>query len=397
MKKMMIMGVWLTLGLAAQAAEPVAVVDGNTAFACGLYQQVKAKDGNLFLSPHSISTALAMTWGGARGDTEKEMAAVLGFGALGQAEVHPAFARLQADLNAVQKKGDVKLAIANSIWPSKDYPFVPAYMDLLKQQYGVSVTPQDYAGATEAARAAINGWVEERTQKKITELVPQGILDPLTRLVLVNAIYFKGDWAAKFNKDNTSDQPFHVEKGAPVQAPLMYQHGRFRYGAPEGLQVLELPYAGNALSMVVLLPAKGKPLAQVEAALNAGNLKLWTGRLRPVEMDVHLPRFKTTCFLELNQPLQAMGMRKPFGDDSDLTGMGGRRGDLYIKAVLHKAFVEVNEEGTEAAAATAVVVNERSMPMAPPVFRADRPFLFLIRDNASGSILFLGRITDPTK
>jgi len=372
-------------------------VTGNTAFACDLYGKLKAQEGNLFLSPYSISTALAMTYGGARGDTEAQMAKALHFG-LAQEELHPAFAALEAGLASVQKKGKVKLSIANSLWPQKGYKFLPDYLDLCKKHYGTTITPLDYAKAAEPARKSINMWVEDKTNKKITNLIAPGVLGALTRMVLVNAIYFKGDWASQFKAEATQKQPFHVSGSQTVEASLMHQKREFGYSENNELQVLELPYAGDDLSMIVLLPRKTDGLAGIEAKLTAQNLAAWTGKLHRPKVEVFLPKFKMTSQFSLNDKLAALGMTDAFGDKADFSGMNGKR-DLYISAVIHKAFVEVNEEGTEAAAATAVVMTLRSAPIErpAPVFRADHPFLFLIRDNASGSILFLGRIVDPTK
>jgi serpin B len=372
---------------------------GNTAFACDLYAKLKAsKEGNIFFSPYSLSTALAMTWGGARGDTEKEMAAVLHFN-LEQVPLHAAFAALEAKLAAVQKKGKVQLSVANSLWPHKDYPFLKEYLEMVKREYGVSITPVDYTHDTEKAREQINAWVEEKTNQKITDLVPAGVLNALTRLVLANAIYFKGDWAFQFKKSDTTDQPFHLTSGREAQAPLMHQSqkDKFRYAETETLQVLEMPYAGDDLSMVVLLPKKQDGLADLENDFTAPHLEAWTRGLRPREAKVYLPRFKMTCQFGLKEPLQALGMKTAFNPVSaDFSGMDGKH-DLFIQAVLHKAFVEVNEEGTEAAAATAVVVGVRSVriPEPPVVFRADHPFIFLIRERSTGSLLFVGRIVNP--
>jgi serpin B len=315
---------------------------------------------------------------------------------LSQQELHPAFAALEAGLAGVQKKGKVKLSIANSLWPQKGYAFLPDYLDLCKKNYGTTITPLDYAKATEPARKTINTWVEDKTNKKITNLIGPGVLNESTRLVLVNAIYFKGDWSSQFKAEATQKQPFHLSAGKTVESPLMHQEREFGYRENDELQVLELPYAGNDLSMIVLLPRKANGLADLEAKLTVQNLAAWTGKLHRQKVEVFLPKFKMTSQFSLNDKLTVLGMTDAFTDKADFSGMNGNN-NLYISAVIHKAFVEVNEQGTEAAAATAVVMATKSMPQPAPVFRADHPFLFLIRDNASGSILFLGRIVDPTK
>ena len=232
-----------------------AVTDGNMAFAIDLYGKLRSQEGNLFFSPYSISTALAMTYGGARGETEKQMAKTLHFD-LPSDKLHPAFAALEANLDAVQQKGEVKLAVANSLWPQQGFAFLPDYLALCQRNYGTTITPVDYKEATEAARKTINDWVERKTNKKIVELLKPGVLDSLTRLVLANAIYFKGNWANQFDDKLTTDEPFHVSARTTVKAPLMHQKKVFGYAESPDLQVLELPYAGNDLSMLVLLPRK---------------------------------------------------------------------------------------------------------------------------------------------
>lgn len=367
-----------------------AVVDGNTAFALDLYRELKGEEGNLFFSPYSISTALAMTYAGARGETERQMAQTLHF-TLGQDWLHPAFASLETGLQAVQQPGELQLRVANSLWPQIDYPFLEAYLSLVAEHYGVLITPVDYR-QTEAARTRINTWVEEKTEKKIEDLIPPGMLDALTTLVLVNAIYFKGNWANQFDPASTAGAPFWVTPDEPIQVPMMTQEKEFRYAEWEGLQILELPYVGNYLSMVVILPEEVGGLAALENALTVENLDRWTGRLWQREVVVFLPRFGMSWGFELSRTLIAMGMGAAFGG-ADFSGMDGTT-SLFIDKVLHKAFVDVNEEGTEAAAATAVIM-ARGMPPPPVTFRADHPFLFLIRDNKTGSILFLGRVLEP--
>jgi serpin B len=366
-------------------------VQGNTEFALDLYQQLRTRGGNLIFSPYSISTALAMTYAGARGETARQMAQVLYF-LPGQEQLHPAFAMLEAHLAKVQQKGNVQLRLANSLWPHMGSALLEGFLALTKQYYGVLITEVDY-GETEAARRMINAWVEEKTENRIKELIPAGVLDPWTLLVLVNAIYFKGNWASQFEPDLTEASLFWVTPQEQVQVMMMAQKGEFRYAKAGDLQVLELPYAGEDLSMVVLLPSEPDALARLETDLTVENLERWTQHLWQTEVQVFLPRFEITLPFELSETLKAMGMVDAFGN-ADFSGMA--REPLFIAAVLHKAFVKVNEEGTEAAAATAVVV-ARGMPTRPPVFRADHPFLFLIRENATRSILFLGRVANPAE
>ena len=368
------------------------VVQGNIKFALALYQKLRTEAGNLFFSPYSISAALAITYAGARGNTEVQMAQALHF-LLDQEQLHPAVALLEAKLSDIGRKGHVQLKVANALWPQKGYAFLEEFLALTKQSYGVLITAVDY-GDQETARRTINAWVEEKTESKIQELVPSGILDALTRLVLVNAIYFKGNWANQFDQSLTRDAPFWVTPDESVQVPMMTQEHAFRYGEGDGLQVLELPYTGDDLSMVVFLPQEIDGLARLEGSLTRENLDLWTLNLWETKVLVSLPRFEITFPFRLDDTLKSMGMVDAFGDDSDFSGMDGTK-SLYIGAVLHKAFVAVNEEGTEAAAATAVVMQWKTLPTPPPVFCADHPFVFVIRENSTGSILFLGRVVSP--
>ena len=375
------------------------VVAGNTKFAVDLYGKLRAREGNVFFSPYSISTALAMTCGGARGETENQMAQTLHFN-LPPDKLHPAFAALESNLNAVQQKGQIKLAVANSLWPQVSYEFLPDYLALCQKYYYTSIKPVDYKGHTETARKTINDWVEARTNRKIVELLKLGVLDSSTRLVLVNAIYFKGKWVSQFETNRTKNQPFHISSDKTIDAPLMRQTHDFHYAEFPGLQVLELPYVGDDLSMIVLLPREVDGLGNLEAGLTAENLTAWTAHLESQEVQVFLPKFKSISEFSLSGTLATLGMTDAFiYGQADFSGMNGRK-DLFIGDVIHKAFVEVNEEGTEAAAATAVVMLAGAAPLNPwpiPVFRADHPFLFLIRDNHNGSILFLGRVMNPTQ
>ncbi len=381
----------------AQTPEAILVRD-NSAFAIDLYHTLGASsDGNLFFSPYSISIALAMTCAGARGNTEREMAETLRF-SLDREKLHPAFAGIDSELRKVQENGKVTLSVANSLWPQQGYPFLEDYLSLIKENYGVSITPVDYARASEAARTWINAWVDDKTRQKIRNIIQPGVLDSLTRLVLVNAIYFKGNWERRFESGQTMSAPFHVTPGRTVQAPLMSQKQTFGYGGMDSLQVLELPYVGSELTMIVLLPRSTDGLGQLERSLTVENLNRWRDGIGEREVLVFLPKFTMTSMFRLDQTLVSMGMVDAFSDTAaNFAGMDGRPDWLYISGALHKAFVEVNEEGTEAAAATAVVMRPRGIPAPPPTFRADHPFIFLIQENRTGSILFMGRVADPTQ
>ncbi len=348
-----------------------------------LYGKLAAEnEGNLFFSPYSISTALAMTYGGARGETAEQMDTVLHLG--GPEPTHPAFAYLRKTLNNVQETGRVQLNVANALWPQKDFTFLPDYLALTKKYYGSELHPVDYKADAEGARQQINTWVEDQTNDKIKDLIAEGALNARTRLVLANAIYFKGNWATQFKTSATRPAPFTLAEGTKIDVPMMSQTGDFMLARTEKVQALELPYEGSELSMVILLPNPGEnpqPVSLDELEFNQR------------EVMVQMPKFKLESSFTLGSTLAAMGMPLAFSKQADFTGMTGSR-DLVIDDVIHKAFVDVNEEGTEAAAATAEMMFGTSMP---PQFVANRPFLFLIRENSTGTILFMGRVMDPSK
>jgi serpin B len=387
----------------AHPADPTApnniesLAGGNTAFALDLYARLKTVDGNLFLSPYSISTCLAMTFAGARGDTAAQMAQTLHFGT-NQNQLAASFNELQEQLNQEQEKNGMELDFANGIWAQKDHVFLAAFLDVARQSYGANLRQIDFRTRSETARTEINDWVGHETKGKITDLIQPGVVNPATQLVLVNAIYFKGQWAREFDKQNTANAPFSVTSTQKLPVPLMNLTADFKYAEVGGLQLLELPYAGDGFAMVVLLPRDVDGLKNLENLLNKQTLDHWLTQARELNVAVLLPKFKLAAQFSLAKPLGEMGMTDAFSPGADFSGMDGER-DLFISAVVHKAFVDVNEEGTEAAAATGVVMrmNAVRMPRPTPIFRADHPFLFLIRDLHSGSILFLGRVVDPTR
>ncbi len=288
--------------------------------------------------------------------------------------------------------------MANRLWGQKGFPFLAGYLVLTRQQYGAELGVVDFAGQTEAARQEINTWVEKQTADKIKDLLPIGVLDRMTRLVLTNAIYFKGDWASPFKKEQTHDEDFAVSAAQKVKAPLMHQNGSYPYAEEAGLQALELPYKGNDLSMLVLLPKDVQGLGDLEKTLSADKIAGLRSQLRSRKAEVYLPKFKLEASFSMKNTLEQLGMKVPFTAAADFSGMDGQR-DLYISAVIHKAFVDVNEEGTEAAAATGVAVRAMALRVEPPpaIFRADHPFVFAIIDKQDGTILFLGRVTDPKR
>jgi len=383
-------------------ADTAAVVAGNSEFALELYAKLngdpnaKKAGGNLFFSPYSISTALAMTWAGARGETEKQMTEVLRF-SLSQERLHQAFGTLEKQLNAGGKKCGYELSVANALWGQKGYGFLKEFLTLTRKNYGAGLKEVDFIdpAVREKARKKINRWVEKKTNKKIKDLIQPGVLNQLTRLVLTNAIYFKGDWAIEFDKKDTRDAPFKVSADKEVIVPMMHLKDKFKYAETNDLQILELPYKNKDLSMIVLLPKKADGLEELEKSLTLKKLNIWLGALRKQEVIVYLPKFKMAFGpLELKDILKSMGMKDAFSMAADFSGMDGTK-MLFISNVLHKAFVAVDEKGTEAAAATAMVVTLKAETMAPTVFRADHPFVFMIKDNRSGSILFMGRVVNP--
>jgi len=375
---------------------------GNSAFAFDLYQMLRQEgQGNLFYSPYSISAALAMTYAGARGETEQEMAGTLHF-TLPQEQLHPAFNTLDIKLSSRGEgagEDAFQLNIANAIWGQEGYEFLPAFLETLAENYGAGMRTLDFVQETEQARQAINDWVAEQTAGKIEDLIPPGLLSPLVRLVLTNAIYFNGKWVLPFEANDTQDEAFHLLDGSTVEVPMMSQTEAFRYAEGDGIQAVELPYRDSSLSMVLVLPEEGR-FEEVEATLSADLVSSLVADLASERVQLSVPKFKFESEFNLSDVMMEMGMPSAFGagdsGGADFSGMTGDRA-LAISAVVHKAFVAVDEEGTEAAAATAVVMLESAMVMEDAVvMRLDRPFLFLIRDGETGTVLFVGRVMDPT-
>jgi len=365
------------------------VVEGNNEFAVKLYRELGATEGNLFFSPFSISSALGMTYAGARGETAKEMKMALCF-PCGPQELGATFGKLQDGLDAIQKRGDVSLSIANGIWAEQTYGFLPDFMKGVEADYKARIALADFVNNATVESQRINAWVEGKTNEKIKNLVPEGTLDARTRMVLVNAIYFKGDWASQFKEGATRERDFHGRAGKTVKVQMMQQSDDFRLAQDADTEALELPYKGNQLSMLVLLPKAKDGIAALEVSLSVAKLDTLIGRLRKTELDVAIPKFKLETRYDLVSPFQTLGMKTAFSNSADFSGMDGSR-NLYISAILHKAFIDVDEKGTEAAAATAVVIRTKAVVLKQQ-FIADHPFIFLIRDNATGSILFMGRV-----
>ncbi len=374
------------------------VIDANNQFAFDLYSKYKSKEGNIFFSPYSISTALAMTYEGARGQTAEEMLSVFHFPEDDKTR-RLGYANLYNEINKKDKK--YKLHTANALWAQQYYQFLDEYFDIVEKYYGGKVTNLNFMGDQEGSRITINNWIEDHTNNKIKDLIPPGLITPLTRLVLTNAIYFKGEWVRQFNKDDTIEQDFRVTSNNIVKVPMMLRtddESIFNYAEDDKLQILELPYSGEELSMLILLP-KNNDMEALENSLNFTVLSKIKEELIEQRVDIFIPRFKFETKYFMANTLEEMGMPTAFSGVADFSGMTGKK-DLTISQVIHQAFVEVNEEGTEAAAATAVIMKITSIgPDEPkiPTFRADHPFIFLIQDRETGIILFLGRVSDPSK
>jgi len=379
------------------AGETEELVAGNCAFAFDLYRQCLTDDNgsNLFFSPFSISMALAMTYAGAKNDTETQMAEALHF-TLPQDRLHNAFNALELALLNQEKTGEpnsFQLTISNATWGQTGYTFLDDYLDTLALNYGAAMHLLDFQNSPETARTVINSWVSLNTAFKINQLLPPNALTALTRLVLTNAIYFKADWQTPFDKAYTRDRPFYLPDGTQVTVPLMEQDHRFKYYAIEGdFAAIELPYQGAAVSMLVLLPAQGT-FTHFESSLNKTRIDSIVSGLQERAVQLSLPVFSFDWSASLVDMLKRLGMTDAF-DFADFSGITGDT-RLFISDIFHKAFVRVDEKGTEAAAATAVVFNETAAPTPDVVLSVDRPFIILIREKTTGTILFLGRVTDP--
>lgn len=387
--------------LASEASEGelAELANGNSAFAFDLYQQLRNEneEGNLFYSPYSISLALAMTYAGAEGETAQQMANTLHY-TLPQAQLHPAFNALDTTLSSYSEGDEenrFRLNVANRIWGQAGYEFLPTYLDTLAESYGAGLQTLDFAHETEAARETINQWVSQQTEEKIQELIPSGMLDPTLRLVLTNAIYFNGKWVHPFEKEVTVDEQFTLLDGSTVTVPMMSQTTYFDYAQGDGYQAVALPYLGaDNVAMILLLPEAGR-FAEMEAAFSTDFLSSITNNPTPTSVQLFVPKFTFESEFNLSQTLTDMGMPVAFSDQADFSGMTGNR-DLLISNVLHKAFIAVDEAGTEAAAATSVGMALSAAFDEPTIMRLDRPFLFLIRDNSTGTILFMGRVLNPS-
>lgn len=398
-----------TNGTSAAPFNASSVPEANNRFAFDLYSQYKNDEGNLFFSPYSISSALAMTYEGAKGKTADEIASVFHF-PNDTAAMRSGFKGVNGYLNQPGK--NYALRSANALWAEQSYKFSDAYLNTTETYYGGKATNMDFIGDPDGSRITINNWVENQTNDKIKDLISQGLITSDTRLVLTNAIYFKGTWVSQFDERGTKEGDFRASPGSSVKAEMMHSQNGFGYAENSELQILEMPYAGaieqapygdavspGNISMFILLP-KNNSISSLENSISSDRLSGWESQLEPQEVNVFLPKFKFETKYTMGDTLAKMGMPAAFDPlQADFSGMDGTR-DLFVGAVIHQAFVDVNENGTEAAAATAVIMMAGAAPgPAPsvPEFRADHPFLFLIQDKETGTILFMGRVSDPTK
>ncbi|MCX6035712.1 MAG: serpin family protein, partial [Chloroflexi bacterium] len=383
------------------ASDVEQLVAGNTAFAFDLYQAVRPSNGNVVYSPYSISLAFAMTYGGAHSETATQMADVLHYTLSGD-QFHPVFNALDLDLARrpnqaadVDEKERFQLSIANSLWGQDGWPFLPEYLDLLAVNYGAGMRLVDFENAPESARRQINDWVSEQTRGRIKDIIPSGMIDPVTRLVLANAIYFKATWEYKFNANDTADKPFYLLNGDTVSVPMMEisHQVNLSYAAGDGWQAVSLPYKGGLTEMVVIVPDAGN-FETFESTLSAERYDEILAAMEPQDVILSMPKFTFETQFGLKDILAGMGMQAAFDPNTaDFSGIDGQR-DLVISDAIHKAFIAVDEKGTEAAAATVIIMGMTALPVKGVVLTIDRPFLFFIRDVPTGTILFMGRVMD---
>jgi serpin B len=388
----------LLLGAAARgsierAKENVGAM--NNAFATDLYSRLSADPGNLFFSPTSVQAALAMAAAGAKGETAAEMTKTLHLD--GTPEAGDKLGAFLRDLNAAGSKGGYELSVANALWGLTGYPFSPGYLNSVEKTYGGHLADLSFTSDPEGSRKTINDWVAEKTHDKIKNLMPQGSIVPTTRLVITNAIYFKGKWDKPFPKAATQDAEFAVSPTKKVNVPLMYQQAKLRYAEDADAQMVELPYGRDQLSMRIILPKAADQLSAIEHKLTTSGLGDLTDRLATEDVRVWLPRFKIESGYSLEDVLASMGMKLAFNPGSaDFGGMTSAS-HLFISAVVHKAYVQTDEEGTEAAGATGLAMGATAIMARhePKVFRADHPFVFEIVHQQTGAILFMGRLAAP--
>ena len=369
------------------------IIEANNRFAINLYSQYKSEEGNIFFSPFSISTAMAMVYEGAEGKTAKEIKSVFGFPKYDNSRRNQ-YSNLLSEIN--KKDKEYALKTANALWAEQDFHFLDEYLTTVEKYYGGKTTNLDFKNEPDSSRLIINNWVEDKTNNKIKDLFPEGSIHPLTRLVLTNAIYFKAEWLIQFDADKTSDENFRVNPDKSIKVPMMQptsQKSTFNYTQNKDLQILEMPYAGEDLSMLILLPLDDD-IEALENSFTIEKLTEWKKSLRKRRVKIYIPKFKFETKYFMKNTLINLGMPTAFTNSADFSGMTGTK-DLKIDKVIHQAFIEVNEEGTEAAAATGIGMMQHSMPPPTPIFKADHPFIFIIQQKETGNILFMGRVSNP--
>lgn len=371
------------------------ITNGNTEFATALYRQLTTGEDNVFFSPHSISLALVMTYAGARGDTAAQMADTLHFGLEGD-DLHSAFNALDQLLASRSESEDLEgleLNLVNALWAQSELAFLPEYLDILAKDYGSGANRLDFLADPGGAREVINRWVSDQTNERIEELLPPTAITPLTRVVLTNAVYFNAAWRTPFDEDATADEPFYGLAGETV-VPMMHRRQHYRYGQADGITAVEVPYNGVDMSMFLFMPDEGE-LADFEQELSTETILSIIDEMGMRQISLGLPQFEMTTSASLAEVLPAMGMELAFTPGAaDFSGMTGNP-EFHISDVVHQAFVSVDERGTEAAGATAVIMMRMSNGGETPTVTFDRPFVFLVRDNETGAVLFMGRFVGP--
>ena len=379
------------------AGKPMArVIESNDRLTASLLPHLP--QGNLVMSTFSLGTVLGMVLAGSKENTKKQLLGV--FGTDKDEEVEDGFQQVLQVVKGFKESPDVKLHLANKLYSEEKFKVLPAYTKILKSSFGTSPESKSFVEHPGASQKAINEWVEEQTNKKIKDLLPDGSVNSNTRVVLVNAIYFKGDWKNKFDPKLTKELDFNVDKDTKVKVPMMFQEAKYSLLEDikelDGASALRMPYKGESLDMVFILPKENSNLAKLEKKLSDVKLsKVFDDFGHESKVKAFIPKFKVESSLELNEPLNAVGIKDMFDQSSaDLSGISGAN-NLFVSVVVQKAFIEVNEEGAEAAAATGAVVMFRSLPPPTPVFKCDRPFYYMIRERSSGLVLFSGRIVNP--
>jgi serpin B len=373
------------------------------AFAVDVYRQLAQEKGNLFFSPYSIASALAMTYAGARGTTAEELGNVLHFSEAG--ELHASMKALQDRLAAIPEGAGV-FDTANRLWLDEKTQLLPDYTALVQENYGGGVEQVDFLENAEGARKTINDWVAQKTRDKIEDLLRPGDVTRFTRLVLTNAVYFNSAWRDPFKENLTKEEPFHIDKGRRKNVPIMHRQGFFLYGEEPGLQLLKIPYRIPGFSLLILLPRENESFTQLEELeknLTSQAFAAWTAGVKRREVRLWLPKFKNEGRYLLKEVLQKLGVKLAFTEEADFSGMtissDEKKEDICIDSVIHQSFIELNEKGTEAAAATAVVARMTSTALPgktePVDFRADHPFIYCLMDDTTGTILFMGRLVEP--